>query len=256
MYCSFDGCENKKISRKITLCSGHHSQQRAGKALKVLRKTQSTKNLLCLVQKCTGEVVSKNYCQKHYDQVRQKGYTYEIEPKQKHCLGPNCDRSPVAKGLCNSHWAQQKRQGKLTPIVTEETIEERFNRSIRKDADGCWIWLAAGSGKFYDKENGSGGYGQIRHSGKSYMAHRWSYEHFKKTKLHPEDTLDHLCRATRCCNPDHLEIVSRTENIKRMQLYHQLRSENERMRKFIAQLGYDPQVVLQGGDPYPDLPSL
>lgn len=45
-------------------------------------------------------------------------------------------------------------------------------------------------------------------------AHRVSFEHYK----HPIPqglTLDHLCRVTRCVNPDHLEPVTQRENLLR-----------------------------------------
>ena len=79
------------------------------------------------------------------------------------------------------------------------------------------------------------------------MAHRWAYEREHGITLDSTDTLDHLCRNTRCVNPDHLERVARAENVDRMHLYHALRSENERYKKFISSLGYDPDLVLGGG---------
>ena len=122
-----------------------------------------------------------------------------------------------------------------------------FDRSIRKDeATKCWLWKTSGSGKGYDSETGEGGYPQLRAGGKVHQAHRWAYERFHRVKLHRDDTLDHLCRNTKCCNPEHLEIVSRVENIQRKHLYTQLRSENIRLRKFIeTQLGVDPEAVLR-----------
>lgn len=76
------------------------------------------------------------------------------------------------------------------------------------------------------------------------MVHRWAYEHYTKMSLTPEDTLDHLCRNTRCCNPQHLELVSRSENIERANLYNQLRSENQRLREYIRSRNFDPDSVL------------
>lgn len=150
--------------------------------------------------------------------------------------------------LCNTHWAQQHRHGELWPITTHESPEDRFQRNIKKDEEsGCWLWIGSGSGKFYDRESGNGGYGQLRIHGKSWMAHRWAYEQKHGISLTTEDTLDHLCRNTRCVNPDHLERVTRSENIKRKHLYAALQSENFRYRKFIADLGYDPDQVLGGG---------
>lgn len=160
------------------------------------------------------------------------------------CSFEGCDKKYCAKGLCNSHWAQYTRHGVLTAIRTSETPEERFERNIKKDESGCWLWTGAGSGKFYNKEDGSGGYGMLRIRGEHYMAHRWAYEQKHNIKLTSEDTLDHLCRNTRCVNPDHLEKVTLTENIKRMHLYHALKSENRRLREYIEKLGHDPTRAL------------
>jgi hypothetical protein len=65
-----------------------------------------------------------------------------------------------------------------------------------------WIWngckLPAGYGK-----KGANGY-----------AHRWVYETL--VGHIPEGmTIDHLCRVTSCVNPEHLEVVSMAENIRR-----------------------------------------
>jgi hypothetical protein len=133
----------------------------------------------------------------------------------------------------------------LTPILTDETPEERFNRNVKiDDKTGCWNWYGSGAGKTYDKDSGTGGYGQLRVHGQSWMAHRWSYEQKYKLKLTTEDTLDHLCRNTRCVNPDHLEKVSLTENVKRKALYLALYSENRRFREFIKKIGHDPDKIL------------
>ena len=130
------------------------------------------------------------------------------------CSFEGCEKKHCAQGLCSTHWAQQNRHGILNNIKTSETAEERFNRNVKKDeSTNCWIWLGAGSGKFYNKEDGSGGYGMLRIQGESYMAHRWAYEQKNKINLTSEDTLDHLCRNTRCVNPDHLEKVTLRENI-------------------------------------------
>lgn len=161
------------------------------------------------------------------------------------CSFKGCSKKHCAKGLCNSHWAQQNRHGVLTPIKTEETPDERFNRNIKiDDITGCWNWHGAGSGKNYDRDSGSGGYGQLRIQGKSWMAHRWAYEQKYKITLLTEDTLDHLCRNTRCVNPDHLEKVSLTENIERKALYWALYNENRRFREFIKKMGLNPEKVL------------
>lgn len=68
----------------------------------------------------------------------------------------------------------------------------------------CWIWTAC-------KRRG---YGAYTVDGKLRVAHRLVYEEMRGPI--PEGlTLDHLCRNRPCVNPDHLEPVTREENVRR-----------------------------------------
>jgi hypothetical protein len=203
----------------------------------------------CVVSGCVNESRTAKLCQKHYQQHKNSGIAIcdlSPIPKEKKCSFEGCGKPLCAKGLCNSHWAQQKRGHPLTPILTDETPEERFWRNIKKMDSGCWYWTGAGAGKGYEKGTGEHGYGQLRIHGNSWMAHRWAYEYFKNEKLQTEDTLDHLCRNTRCCNPEHLERVTLTENVDRRNLYWALTSENRRFREFFQSVGINPNDVLGG----------
>jgi hypothetical protein len=73
--------------------------------------------------------------------------------------------------------------------------------------DGCWTWTASLD---------SHGYGQINSGGrgKPLPAHRVVYEMINGPVPVGLD-LDHLCRNTVCVRPDHLEPVTRAENIRR-----------------------------------------
>lgn len=85
-------------------------------------------------------------------------------------------------------------------------LAERMETKIeRSDGLSCWHWRGARS---------SGGYGQIWVDGKLRPAHRVMYE--LKVAQVPEDlVIDHLCRVRHCVNPDHMEVVSQEENIRR-----------------------------------------
>lgn len=75
------------------------------------------------------------------------------------------------------------------------------------DFDGCWTWTG------YTR---SDGYGQTKHAGRNVRTHRLIFELLVGSI--PEGMeLDHLCRNTRCCNPDHLEVVTPRENRQRGQ---------------------------------------
>jgi HNH endonuclease len=78
----------------------------------------------------------------------------------------------------------------------------------RPELGPCWLWTGSLNYK---------GYGRIAFKIPFIFAHVFSYQ------LHKRETTgdlkfeqhDHLCRVLRCCNPDHLEIVTRRENILR-----------------------------------------
>lgn len=71
--------------------------------------------------------------------------------------------------------------------------------------DGCWQWQAARK---------PSGYGVFRDAGKNRPAHRVVYEVFVGPVPAGLD-LDHLCRNRGCVRPDHLEPVTRSENLRR-----------------------------------------
>jgi len=75
----------------------------------------------------------------------------------------------------------------------------------RDDPDGCWLWMACTS---------KDGYGQLTQQRKSCKAHRVAYEHFV-APIPGGLEIDHLCRRRNCVRPDHLEPVTRYENILR-----------------------------------------
>lgn len=85
-------------------------------------------------------------------------------------------------------------------------IEERLFPKV--DATGiCWLWTGA---------TNRGGYGVIskgRREG-AVIVHRTVWQLLVGPI--PDGTeLDHLCRVRSCCNPDHLEPVTRAVNVAR-----------------------------------------
>ncbi len=76
---------------------------------------------------------------------------------------------------------------------------------IPKNTNGCWIW--SGSLNIH-------GYGRFSFNNKTLIAHRFVYEYLIG-KIPKGLTLDHLCRIRNCVNPEHLEPVIMSENLKR-----------------------------------------
>jgi hypothetical protein len=103
------------------------------------------------------------------------------------------------------------------------TLSERLYRRCIRTASGCLEWQGSTRGK---------GYGSIYADGHHQSAHRVAYE-LAKGAVPPECDLDHLCRNRRCVNPEHLEPVSRRENVLRGRL--PLVASAQQRAKFQAQ---------------------
>lgn len=85
-------------------------------------------------------------------------------------------------------------------------IEGRLLSYISIDpSTECWSWTGHVT---------NGGYGQVKVAGEMRLAHRAAYALWRGP-LTPSLTIDHLCRNTRCINPQHLEEVTQRENILR-----------------------------------------
>jgi len=93
-------------------------------------------------------------------------------------------------------------------IFPRPSSVERFVSRIEINSTGCWVWsgcLSEGYGVFWDK-------------GRKVQAHRFSFAHFNGClPEHVNGGLepDHTCRNRACVNPDHLELVTHSVNVKR-----------------------------------------
>lgn len=77
------------------------------------------------------------------------------------------------------------------------------SRWLVEEKTGCWIWQRARQK-----------YGHYKYEGKVHNAHRSVYLQLRG--VIPEGLqLDHLCRNKLCVNPDHMEMVSAAENMRR-----------------------------------------
>lgn len=93
-----------------------------------------------------------------------------------------------------------------TDLSTEAGRAKFFDKVDKSSSTaGCWLWL----GSFVNN-----GYGRFKHGGKTYMAHRVSFELAGGT-IPAGLELDHLCRNRGCVNPAHLEVVTSRTNVLR-----------------------------------------
>ncbi len=74
---------------------------------------------------------------------------------------------------------------------------------------GCHLWC----GPTDPKKHGHV-YGRIRDQGKLVYAHRYAFER-EHGQIGDGLVIDHKCRNTYCVNPQHLEAVTISENVRR-----------------------------------------
>lgn len=93
---------------------------------------------------------------------------------------------------------------------------------------GCWLWLGATSGT--DEEARGAGYPKMRFLGKTTYVHRVVHTFFIGP-IPKGHQVDHKCKHwwnvfpfahRRCVNPDHLEAVTQSDNLKRNSIGKQI----------------------------------
>lgn len=82
---------------------------------------------------------------------------------------------------------------------------QRLTSKVEIDDAGCWLWRGA-----VDPT----GYGRFFLDGRMDYAHRAAYRLLVGPIPEGLD-IDHLCRVRACVNPQHLEAVTRRENLLR-----------------------------------------
>lgn len=89
------------------------------------------------------------------------------------------------------------------------SVIERIERRVERiPFSGCWIFMGALN---------TSGYGWVGRGGRGDgvdRAHRITYQHYRG-EVPAGKELDHLCRVRSCCNPFHLEAVTRKEHCQR-----------------------------------------
>lgn len=129
--------------------------------------------------------------------------TYQKRPRGRATCSINgCAANVKGHGLCDKHYQRARKAGALV-VPPPKTEWERFWEKV--EIGDCWEWQGAkidGYGWFGRKDPGSN------------LTHRWTWERLVGPVPEGLD-LDHLCRNRACCNPDHLEPVTRRVNLLR-----------------------------------------
>ncbi len=80
----------------------------------------------------------------------------------------------------------------------------------------CWEWNGSKNEK---------GYGKMTFRGRQFKVHRFAYS-VLVGQIPDGLEIDHKCRRRACCNPDHLEAVTRLENVRRSSGTHKSHCAN------------------------------
>lgn len=124
------------------------------------------------------------------------------------CIIPGCDSVSMSRGWCGMHYARWRRKGDPLVVVERWTLSpaERLLAKVEK-TDGCWLWRGA---KYVS------GYGIIWHSELRTPtgAHRYAYELWVGP-IPAGLEVDHICRQRLCVNPEHLRLLTPSENASR-----------------------------------------
>lgn len=127
-------------------------------------------------------------------------------PIRLHNKTGKCGRCQGGYRLPGVPWTRGPRPKELGG---KQNVVERFLAKVRFDGlgpGGCWLWSAS---RYPD------GYGRFVDDGRVHIgAHIFAFRRFRGEVPRGLE-LDHLCRVRECCNPDHLEPVTRSINVRR-----------------------------------------
>lgn len=98
----------------------------------------------------------------------------------------------------------------MTPKRRRQRIIDKVMKRVKRCPDtGCWEWQGPTSG------NGrGGGYGRMSLDGQTVAVHLVVFCHYHGY-IPGKKQIDHTCENRRCCNPDHLDLVTHLENQRR-----------------------------------------
>lgn len=151
-------------------------------------------------------------------------------------LCTECDRPRWHGSLCQRHADRLKRTGS-TQLREKPSDEVRFWSRVNKDGPvpqhrldlgPCWLWTLS---------TVSRGYALFAIKGKSFKAHRYSYELLVGPI--PEGLeLDHLCSVRHCVNPTHLDPVPHVINLQRANAVRVLKTFCKRGHHYVEENVY------------------
>lgn len=135
------------------------------------------------------------------------------------CSVEDCGKPARTRGLCFMHYGRWQKHGDVNTLARKGpkpvSPAIRFWRFVDKTSQTpCWRWVGA-------TQNGYGALGLTPANDgtqKIARAHRFAYELLIGPI--PEGLeIDHRCSNRLCVNPEHMEPVTHTENLRRGQSF-------------------------------------
>jgi len=122
------------------------------------------------------------------------------EEEVKICTVEGCDRKLFAKGMCLRHYMRLRRTGKLT---TTRYTGDFWKKVAQGSSTECWPWLG------FRKRSG---HGLTSMKGRPMHTSRkaWVLTH---GPIPSEQQVLHKCDNAICCNPEHMYLGSRIDNM-------------------------------------------
>lgn len=167
----------------------------------------------CVIDGCAKPENARGWCKGHYyrwtrydDPLASAPPRPLLPPKPKlPCSVDDCERPRYGLGLCEPHYARQRPHGGLQDRrACAGDPAQRFWPRVDTSGD-CWLWAGP--------VNGSG-YGSINVKGKILGVHVFAV--ILDGRSVPDGMeVDHLCYTPACVRPDHLDVVTHHENIRR-----------------------------------------
>lgn len=125
------------------------------------------------------------------------------------CNVIGCVNPPFGRGWCKKHHTRWLRHG--DPLKSSGSIEwteddvpwnKVFGNRHRVTDSGCWEWTGYVT---------PAGYGKFRYMNKTEYTHRISYG-LVNGAFDDQLTVDHLCFNPPCIRPEHLRLLTNSEN--------------------------------------------
>lgn len=90
-------------------------------------------------------------------------------------------------------------------LALDSRLPTRFWDKVLFASSGCWLWTG---------HVASNGYGRYHTDGRFLSAHRHAFSRLVSS-IPAGMYADHVCCTRKCVNPEHLDIVTHQENIRR-----------------------------------------